>query len=547
MKTFLSRFFYVFSLGIFLFLGSVPSAFASENISKFIPVDNFIYMNFDFNEDNWEPANRHKVFYDWELWAPVRNLIHELEKDTSLKIDDQILYKVEKAGFALSLPDLSVLMEGKLPPMVGILKFRAPNIASEMLTGLLTSYQANKGNISPLEDYRGCTVYKLDAAKDISLYITTFGNYFIVCNTDDFLKNCLDVYAKSKQSLEDSPVFNKIYAKSAAEKAMWLYFNSEALLARLGPFLPMIPEADQSLASFKMYKAFGAGVGFVDNGLEIKSYMVLNPNNPDVKAILGKSSEFKLPAKLTPPKPYMYASLVGLKESVKYLNEFRNIELGGADLNLDVLFNIVKLSDEVSMNIYESVGQEESNMLLPNMTLFCKIKDKARVENELRKFRILTKNNHSIKFGNWLAYRHRNIRVVNRVNSEPMNFRPAYTFLGDYLILGLYPGSVMRSIDLYDKLLPSLSENIDFDEMTMRLGKRNLSSIGYSDFGEVTSFFQKLATVNPDTQQIIPFLETINKIGFNSQNDGKDGAVSTLLINLNWDKIDLRQLFGINN
>jgi len=557
-KKIFKNFLYICSIAIVLFFCREQAcllyayATGTENTSKFIPSDTFLYLNCDFAENKWKILHDHKIVSDWEAFPPVKDIVKSIKTETGLNIDDQLIYQSEQIGVAIGLPEISSLLQGKDPSMIGIIKFKHKNTPSSMLKEILSSYEISHGlTLLPFEDYKGTLIYQFeDPKKTLTFYITVFENYLLVCNDNSFLKKSLDVYTKVEKGLEDSQTFNTVYLKSAKDKILWFYINSEGTLPKIRPFVNLSTDAADFVNTFKLYKGLGIGLGFVKNGLELKTYMVANLNEPMAKAMINKSSYFNEMTQFTPPQPYAYFALTGFSDLYKYIklgdlqiNEWESMkeEISqnlGLDLNL--FNNILNQTEEIGINCYEAVGQDGNKLLLPNITVFCKIKNKDLAERSLKQLRIII-GNKNIKFGPWLIYRGRKMTLANRVaETQGMNFRPTYLFFGDYLIVGAYPGAVMKVIDLYYNPFISLLTDINFNDIRMRLGNYKLTSIGYLDISQLI----KPMAGNQEEDSGMPDLSAFKRIGLNSQTDGKDGMVGTMLIDIDWDKINMQKLLG---
>lgn len=555
------NFFYIFSVTLIIFFSNclTTHAYGSENTSKFIPSDSFLYLNLDFTPYKWKVLHDHKILSDWEAFPPVKNIVKSLEDITGLKIDEHLIYQSEKVGFAISLPEINALLQGKEPRIVGILKFTDKDIPYSIFKNILSSYEISRGEpLLPFENYKGTVIYKFEEPKKLlSFYITVFNNYFLVCNEDSFLKKCLNVYTKTEKGLEDLQVFKTVYDKSAKNKVLWFYLNSEATLTKLRPLAGISSDVAGFVNAFKIYKGLGIGLGFVKNGLELKTYMVANLNEPMVKAMIKKSSFFNETTQFTPPGPYGYFAITGFADLYKYIKldklqfqEWENMKdeiYANLGLDLNLFNNILNQSEEIGINCYEATGHSHGNVLLPNITVFFKVKNKAVAENALRQLKVVVENKQ-IKFGPWLIYRGKKMTLANRLTkydeciSREINFRPAYIFLGNYLVLGLHPGCVMKAIDLQSNPFISLVADINFNDMLMRLGTNKLTSLGYSDFSQIVSIIGKGQKNELETNPLIPYIEMFKRIGINSQNDGKDGIMGTLLIDIDWDKVELQKL-----
>ena len=525
-------------------------AYGSENTSRFIPNDSLVYLNLDFNQENWDVLYKHKLLTDGQLFPPLKNMVDTIQKETGLNFDEQFINKTEQIGISVNLPDK--IVPGEIPPVIGIFKFKDKEVPASILKEIVNLYESNGQKLTPSGNYKGNPLYNLIKSKDLNLYAAVVDSYIIASNSDKFMQKCIDVYSKTQKGLEDSADYIRIYNKAAVNKIGYLYFNIDAMVSNLLKSIPTLKD----LAAFKSYKSVGIGLGIVNNGIEGKLYMIANPSDPYIKSVMNKSSDFNT-TDLTPAKPYLYYSLTGLADIINAMTNSKlkiNLtndtgkkqvkEKTGIDLN--IIYGIFSQTDEFGINCYEGTGQTKINEEFPNMTVFFKLNDTVKAENNLKQLKINIEDKKTATFGESVSYKDKKITVFNKIDNEKFPFKPAYIILENYLILGNSPDSIMKVIDLYDKSLPSLKSNPNFSDMSNRLGKTSLTSLAYTDMTEVVSMVNKFGKNSSKAKHLLDLLVLLKSMGMNSQNDGKDGLAGTLLIDIDWDKVNINQLFGIS-
>ncbi len=290
----------------------------------------------------------------------------------------------------------------------------------------------------------------------------------------------------------------------------------------LKPIMAMIaaesPEAKKPMAAMGFDKLESVAFGLDLDGPGFRERLFLGaPADTFYRKLLAKIDAAKLLAMV--PKGSFLAQASGLNMG-EYYDSFTAMieaqdEHGAKEMHEGIAgfekAMSVKLREDVLANLgpeYAAFAAMPKSGLIPDMGVMIRVKDRAKIEGLIDRAikKSKAKSAHgSIKWGETTI----NYIETGEMGVFPedwMNFRPSYAFVGDYLLVTLWPQAAKNVISAMARKEGGLPTREDFARGFARLKAENQdagnSGVGYLDTGAAASML--VETVIPILQTVVP-------------------------------------------
>ncbi|MEE8103945.1 MAG: DUF3352 domain-containing protein [Planctomycetota bacterium] len=404
--------------------------------------------------------------------------------------------EIRRAGMAIV--DVQIPQGGMNagPPKVDLvlsLGFRTGgNKAMEITEKLHAAIQKRTGVAFVATNVSGKTVYRAEQ-KGIEVFAYLDAQRFLITMSRSRMEQTLDGLAgkSAGPSLAASARFQKVIRQMGAERrGLLVYLDAPRVMALAKPHLP--PEGLEAIRAMKIDALEAIAMADIPTGSRMRTEFAISVREPGGVWDLWKTYPIRHRfLKFAPEDALLYGG-----ESVDLTEYFANFQkMMPAEVQEEMhLQELWRVLDEIAgvdvqADVLGSIGREwgwyvsapPGGGLIPDVLLFCEVKERARLETALntmmqRVTRWAEKNEAHARVRETI-YRTARIRYLELFTDwEPVGVAPAWSFGTDYLVMSLYPHSIKNA---WVKK-PSLGENEAFRSL-MRHVPKGAGSVSYVD------------------------------------------------------------------
>jgi len=338
----------------------------------------------------------------------------------------------------------------------------------------------------------GKTVYRAEKdGMEVLAYLDA--SRFLITSTRARMAQTLDALAgkNAGPSLADSARFQKIVKQMGAERrGLLAYLDVPRVLTIAKPHLPA--EGLDAIRVMKIDAVEALAMADIPTGSRIRTEFAVTVREPGGAWELWKTYPIQHRfLKFAPEDALLYgAEAVDLLEYLANFQKLMPAEVQ-TDVNLQELWGAMNeiTGVDVREDLLRSIGREwgwyvsapPGGGLIPDVVLFCEVKERARLETALntmmqRATRWAQENDMHARVRETI-YRTARIHYLEMAgDDEPVPIAPAWAFGTDYIVMALFPHSIKNA---WVKKAP-LGENEDFRSL-MRHVPKDAGSVSYID------------------------------------------------------------------